>query len=347
MLFVPNINMKIEENAPLSKLTTLKAGGKARFFARIKKTEDLKEAFLFIKEKKIPFFILGGGSNILIDDKGFDGAVLKMEIRGIKRSVKNQRKDSEEFEVGAGVDWDSFVKLLCNASLWGAENLSGIPGTVGASVIQNIGAYGAEVKNIISGVEVYDHKKSKLIFLKNRQCHFGYRDSIFKKEKNKHLIVTMVKFILSKKPSPNLGYKDLKEILPEKTRDILKIRKTVISVRKKKFPDLALFGTAGSFFKNIIITKKEFTKIKSKFPEIVFYSAGGDLMKLSSASILDKILLLKGFKDGNVGLFQNQPLVLVNYGRAKASEIKSFVEKIKKKVFKKTGLKLEEEVVII
>lgn len=337
--------MKTEENVLLSKFTTLKVGGPARFFVRIKNKEDLLEAFDFISKNKLSFFILGGGSNVLAPDAGFAGAVLKIEIEGVL--VKEKEGDQILLEVGAGESWDALVEFASENNFWGIENLSGIPGTVGASAIQNIGAYGTEAKDVIGVVEVFDPKTGEVKILKNTECSFGYRDSLFKKEEHKDLVVTKVFFELSKLPKPNILYKDLKAAFPDGNPDIRDIRKTVIEIRKKKFPDLSIYGTAGSFFKNIITSNEEFAHMQKKFPEVVAFDFTPGKKKISSAWILDKVLGLKGAREGEVGLFPEQALVLVNFGNATSSEIKNFTAKIKKEVREKTGLLIEEEVVMI
>lgn len=333
----------LEENICLSRLTTLKVGGPARFLWRIEKKEDLFEAFDFIKKNNLPFFVLGGGSNILIDDSGFLGVVLKMEIKGMDLKIEK----GIFLEVGAGENWDEFVAFTVKEGFWGVENLSGIPGTVGASAIQNIGAYGAEVKNVISEVEVFDSEKLEFKILKNKECFFAYRDSIFKKSEGKKFVITKIIFNLSKEPNPSLSYKDLISVFPEGSSDILAIREAVLKIRAQKFPDLSVYGTAGSFFKNIIVDENKFKDFKAKFSDVVAFDHADDKKKISSGWILDKVLSLRGAREGDVGLFQNQSLVLVNYGKAKAEDIKKFSQKIKSLVKEKTDLEIEEEVVSV
>lgn len=337
--------MKPEENISLNNLTTFKSGGPARFLFSIQRKEELADACRFASEKGLQVFVLGGGSNVLVSDEGFSGVVIKIETKGIVFS----RKGEDAFvESEAGEDWDDLVSNTVDKKLWGLENLSAIPGTVGASAVQNIGAYGVEAKDFITEVEIFDRKNLSFKILKNADCHFGYRESIFKSEEGKNFIVTKVTFKLSLNGRPNISYKDLAGVFSGKENlSAEDIRKEVISIRSKKFPDLFLYGTAGSFFKNIIVDEEKSKALKNAFPGLVFFDMPDGRKKVSTASLLDKICGLRGFREGNVGLFPNQPLVVVNFGEAKAEEIKKFIEKIKKIVKEKTSLELEEEVVVI
>ncbi|HUD03986.1 MAG TPA: UDP-N-acetylmuramate dehydrogenase [Candidatus Paceibacterota bacterium] len=333
---------KIYEGVTLAQFSTLKVGGKSKYFCVVKSVEELRGA-LAESAPRIPVFILGGGSNILIPDEGFEGLVIKMGLKGVSYASD---EDTVVAKVAAGENWDTFVSDTVSRGLWGIENLSGIPGTVGGAPIQNIGAYGAEVSSVIESVKIFDLKTDKEKILSNKECRFSYRDSIFKKPEGKRLIVLEVTFRLSKTPNHNISYKDLAGFFAEqKTPPTLsEIRSAVLSIRSRKFPDLSLIGTAGSFFKNPIISKKHFEKLQSQFPNIPSFLAG-DSVKVPLAFILDKICGLKGYAMGNVGLFENQPLVLINKGGATSNEIKVFSKEIKKAVKNKTGIDIEEEVI--
>lgn len=336
--------MKIKEKEILKNFTTLKVGGRARYFCRVKSVKDLESAVSFAKQKKLPIFILGGGSNVLIGDDGFPGLVIKMEMKGVKFKDCCGFVEAIAF---AGENWDDFVKKSVAKKLFGAENLSGIPGTVGASPVQNIGAYGAEVKDIISWVEVYDTKNLETKIISAGDCRFGYRESIFKKAEDKRHIIIRVAFVLKKNGSLNTSYKDIEEyFLGKKIKkpSLAILRKAILEIRKSKMPDLEKCGTAGSFFKNPIILKKDFLKIKEKYPDIKFYEEGDGEVKISLAWVLDKICGLKGHREGNVGLYEKHSLVLINHGEATAKEILRFANKIAVKVKKKTGLKIKWEV---
>jgi UDP-N-acetylmuramate dehydrogenase len=362
--------MRIFKNYPLKSLNTFRTGGYARFFCIIKNIEDLKKAISFSKKHKINFFILGGGSNILISDTGFSGLVIKNEILG-----RNILKENI-ICFGAGEKLDESVSFSVKNNLFGLENLSYIPGTVGGSVVQNIGAYGAEIKNFISKVEVYDSENGKIFEMKNKDCNFSYRNSIFKIKKN--LVVLRVYFFLSKKFKPNFSYSGIIEKIKENriktailqsdlkclksgqrhfkslcSKSVLEkttamdIRNAVISIRKSKLPEVSELGSAGSFFKNPIINKKEYTKLKKKFPDIPGFPEPKGKIKISLAWVLDKICNLKNYKIKNVGLYKNQPLVLVNFGGATTTEIINLSDQIKKSIKEKTQIKVEEEVIHI
>ncbi len=339
--------MTIEENVPLKYLNTMKIGGDARYFCIAKNLDDIEDAVTFAKQMNLPIFVLGGGSNILISDNGFPGLVIKMAVRGI---------EFEEFDnhvkvkAGAGEHWDYLVEQTVKNNLWGLENLSGIPGTVGGAPVQNIGAYGAEVGPFIDSIDIFDIKEGKTRQIFHEQCRFGYRYSLFKKPEGKNYIILAVTFKLFKKGSPNISYKDLVDFFAG--RDISKlslseIRNAIIKIRGDKFPPLDKFGTAGSFFKNPFVDGDIFNLIKSNFPNIPSFPAEKGLVKLPLAWILDRVCNLKGQKMGNVCLYEKQPIVLVNIGGATSHEVEIFSDKIIHEVKEKSGIDIEREVEII
>ena len=352
----------------LASLTTLKTGGKAKYFFVAKNEKDVVDAASFARKEKLPIFVLGGGSNVLVSSDGFPGVVIKMETKDI--SYSENVGGSVLVHAEAGASWDALVAETVERSLWGLENLSGIPGTVGAAPIQNIGAYGAEAKDAIESLRAIDARTGEEKVFSKAECGFDYRDSFFKTSEGKNFIIIEVAFRLSKEPRPNISYKDLKEYFTaEKKEDdfrarslseahkrenyplfsepsVSEIRRAVLEIRSKKFPDLSKVGTAGSFFKNPVISESVFNTLKAKFPDTPFFAAKNGV-KVPLAYILDKICGLKGFKKGSVELFQNQPLVLVNICGATAEEIKDFSSYIKKVVFEKTGIQIEEEVIFV
>ncbi len=350
----------IERNVILKSVTTLKIGGKARFFCRVKTVEALRDALVFAGQNRLPFVVIGEGSNVLVSDKGFNGLVIRMEIGGVE--FESQKGGAEyRAAAGAGVRWDDLVKASVEKKLFGLENLSGIPGTVGAAPVQNIGAYGAEIKDTLHSVEALDCETFKMRTFTNAECGFGYRDSFFKTPEGKKYIITRVSFLLRANGTPNISYKDLQEKITNHQSPIINgqqkitphdVRRMVLEIRKRKFPDLKKFGTAGSFFKNPIVPAAEFALLKKKFPDLPGFShpsldkegVGGGLIKIPLAWILDKLCGVKGLRIGRVGLFENQPLVLVNHGNATAAEVRSLAEKIAGLVLKKTGIKIEWEV---
>ncbi len=333
----------IKENVLLDSFTTLGVGGPARFFVRLSSVNDIKKIESFAKEKKLPLTFIGEGSNVFIPDKGLESVVVKIETKGMEwRDIEN---DQVEVKVSAGENWDFFVKESVDRGLYGAENLSGIPGTVGAAPIQNIGAYGVEVSDIIYNLEVYDLVKKDFFIFKKEECDFDYRDSFFKKKSGRFLI-TSVTMHLSKVRDLKCNYKDLKEKVNGSLNKLTSsdIRDIILDIRFNKFPDKDILGSAGSFFKNPIISNSDFEKLKEKYPEIPFYTIDKSSVKIPLAWILDNVLNLKGVKYGKVGLFKSQPLVLVAYNKATGFEVKKFAEKIKKEVKEKTGIDIEYEV---
>lgn len=339
--------MEIQENVSLSGFNTFKIGGCARYFVVIKNLDDLKQAIDFSEKNQLPVFVLGGGSNLLISDKGCEGLVLKMEMTGIE--FVNEDSDEVSVVVGAGENWDDLVRITVEKKLHGIENLSHIPGGVGASVVQNIGAYGVEIKEVVDWVKVFDVENKKIKFLQKDECKFGYRDSIFKKPEGKNYIVLRVAINLNKEEKLNTNYKDIQNHLKEESLEKIsqkELREIIIKIRSKKFPDLEKIGTAGSFFKNPIVDKEKLSNLLEKYPEIPNYENEDGTFKVSLAYILDKILGVKGLKKGNVGVYDNQPLVLVNYNNGTASEIRELAGQITKDVKEKTGLDIHPEVVM-
>jgi len=336
--------MVISENMTLGPFTTFRIGGPARFFCRVKNLGELKFAVSFAKEKNLPIFVLGGGSNILVSDSGFKGLVIKNELEGIEE-LNNE--NNSIIIAGAGENWDNFVKYTVEKQLCGLENLSGIPGTVGATPVQNIGAYGSEVGDNIFWVEVFDIEDEKIKILQKNECEFGYRKSIFKKPLGRKFVITRVAYSLKNNGKTNVGYKDIKvymKNLGKKSLSLEEVREAVLKIRKSKMPDLSLNGTAGSFFKNPIIPKSEYESLKIKYPELPFYASGEESVKIPLAWVLDNVCGLKGFKKGEVGLYEKQPIVLVNFGKANALQVSDFAKEITLKVKEKTGIDVEWEV---
>lgn len=333
--------LKILENISLKDFTTIQVGGRTRYFVIVKTEEDLREALFFAKGRKLPVFVLGGGSNLLISDHGFSGLVIKNEIKGIKFVDKTD--DKVILEIGAGEIWDDVVFLSVTRNLFGLENMSAIPGTIGGAAVQNAGAYGIEIKDVLQSVEGLNSTNGKKFLFNNTDCQYSYRDSIFKK--NKKFIITSVKLELSKKVILRTEYAGLKNILSDK--QIIKaedIRKAILKIREDKLPDWRNLPTAGSFFVNPVINESKYLELKDKFGEIPGFPESKGKIKVPLAWILDNICKLKGYKEGNVGLYDKQPLVLVNHGGATEKEINNFSEKIKKIVLEKTGIETITEV---
>jgi len=335
--------MNMRKNVSLARHTTMRVGGPARFFIEAKTIEDVNNAVLFSRENNVPLFVLGSGSNIVVRDTGFDGVVLKMNIKGTKFFPEGD--GAVIAALGAGEGWDAFVARAVRKKLYGVENLSFIPGTVGAAPIQNIGAYGMEVEETVQWVTVFDQETLQIKKLTNAECGFSYRESVFKKDTN--LIVTEVAFLLRKNGTIRAEYKDIKKYFEE--REILNpsledVRAAVIAIRKAKLPDPRVIGTVGSFFKNPIIPLDKFLDLKHEHPDLPRYEAGDGRVKIPLGWVLDSICKLKGIRRENIGTHESQALVLVHYGGATAREIEAFAEGMRAMVQEKIGIVPEYEI---
>ncbi len=363
------MNMKIQQHIPLNTHTTFRIGGRANYFVEITTIQELKEAVDFAHKNNLTIFVLGGGSNVLISDKGFPGLVIKIELKGIEvkeEERKNNKEEKTEVISAAGEVWDDFVKYTVEKGLFGLENLSLIPGSVGAAPVQNIGAYGSEVKETISWVEAFDTETQKIKTFSNQECEFKYRDSVFKKPEYKKYIITRVAFSLNTAGKLNTEYRDVKNYIvehaiPVSELSLQKVRDIVVDIRTKKLPDVKEVGTAGSFFKNPIIPKSHYEELQKQYPNIPGYPAevtpsrferesrplGPEGVKVPAAWMLDNLCGFKGFRDGEVGVYKNQALVLVNFGSATFEQVNSLADKMIECVKEKTNIVLEKEVQII
>lgn len=338
--------MKIEENISLRPYNTFGIDAKARFFCTFENEGDLK-SFLsddaYQKEKKL---ILGGGSNLLFTTD-FDGLVMKNDIMGIEKLKEDE--DHIQVRVGAGENWHEFV-LHCIENGWGGvENLSLIPGTMGAAPMQNIGAYGVEIKEVFESLEAIQISNGEGKTFFNKDCRFGYRESIFKKQAKGQYIITRVTLKLFKNPKFNTSYGAITETLQNmgvKNLSIKAISDAVIQIRQSKLPDPAEIGNAGSFFKNPTVDYIDFEGLRVHFPKIPGYELPGKNFKIPAAWLIEQCGW-KGKTIGNIGVHKNQALVLVNYGHGKGHDIKNLALEIKKSVALKFGIEIEPEVNII
>jgi UDP-N-acetylmuramate dehydrogenase len=337
--------MQIIKDYDLTKLNTFGISIKAKFFVELKNESDLTElsnSFEFKNNKKL---FLGGGSNVLFT-KDFNGIVILNRLKGIE--IVKEDEQSVVIKCMGGEIWHDLVIFAVEKGYWGIENLSFIPGTVGAGPVQNIGAYGVEIKDVLESVEAYDIEKGEKKVFKKDECDFAYRSSIFKTSmKDKYFIIS-VTLKLSKIPKLNTSYKVLKEYL-ENNKIIVQTSKdisnAVTAIRESKLPDPKEIGNAGSFFKNIYIDQEKFEELLKEHADIPFFEEAG-IRKIPSAWLIEKCGW-KGKKVGNVGVHEKQALVLVNYGGAKGQEIKDLSEQIMASVLSKFGLILEREVNLI
>jgi UDP-N-acetylmuramate dehydrogenase len=321
-------------------LRTLFADGSTGHHCRERSDEAIR-----IKEK---WLALGGGNNILFT-ADYEGTLIKSANREIV--VINESSETLNVRAGAGVDWDDFVDWCIARGAWGVENLSGIPGTVGAAPIQNIGAYGAEVKDVIRSVECFDTTTGKLVKIAAGHCGFGYRDSVFKSELRGRVIVTAVDFELSNEPRPNLHYAALAEKVSGRTTGgqitLETISRAVKEIRNSKLPDPRKTGNAGSFFKNPVVTTTHAKKLAEEHSGMPVYPAPQPGMSKLSAGWLIEQSGWKGRTEGQVGIHSGQALIVVNLGGATGKEIMAFAKKVQDDVNKKFGVQLIPEVNII
>ncbi len=327
--------MQVEEQVPLGPLTTFCIGGPARYFVRVKNVEELKQSLDFSKSRNLEILLLGGGSNVLISDAGFDGLVIKIELSGVK-------KEGELLIAGAGENWDALVERAVSNGLWGIENLSGIPGTVGAAPIQNIGAYGSEIKDTLAWVEAFDTRSGAVTRINNTDCGFGYRTSRFKKELGRFIILRAA-FALKKNGAPNVSYKDLADC---GKLNIAQVRAKVLAIRAWKFPDLKKEGTAGSFFLNPMVSTQKAAELAEKYPGLPNFPAQQG-QKVSLAWLLDNVLHIKGMSVGGARLYEKQPLVIAASRNTSASDVAGLAQKVAWLVRDKFKITIEPEVKII
>lgn len=328
---------------PLVNLNTFGISVNAQKFCKVDSVKQLVDAIKSVPTGT-PLLVLGGGSNILFT-KDFEGVVIQPAIQGIEEIFSDN--ESVLLSVGAGVEWDYLVERTVEMGLGGLENLSLIPGTVGASPIQNIGAYGAEAKDCIDRVITLDINSTHMNEFTNGECMFGYRDSIFKQDLKGKVVVTNVWFKLSKKPVLRTHYGNLEEELDRLGSKSLKsVRQAVINIRSSKLPDPKLLGNAGSFFKNPVVSIEKVKGIQEIYGNVPIYPVSDNFVKLPAGWLIEKAGW-KGKRIGNVGVHQHQALVLVNYGGAKGSEVLELAKQIQDSVKERFSVDLETEVNII
>ena len=337
--------LQIEQNYSLKNFNTFGVEASARYFVEINHDDDLVELFMDPQWKQIPLLVLGGGSNMLLLNN-FDGLVIHMNIRGFEHRINH---DEVFVEAGGGEVWNDLVNFCVDRNYAGLENLSLIPGSVGASPIQNIGAYGVELQDVFHSCKAFEIATGKFKTFEKADCGFGYRESVFKGELKGQYIITSVKFHLSLISNVNLRYGAIEQELANRgiTEPTIKDVSQVVShIRVSKLPDPSTIGNAGSFFKNPVIGRSEFMPIQTKFPEIVNYPAGDGFVKLAAGWLIEQCGW-KGKVVGNTGTWKNQALVLVNHGGATGDEIYNFSSQIIDSVYTKFGVTLQREVNII
>lgn len=343
-----NIN-NLKKKVPLAEKTTFKVGGAAEYYCEVDNEEALVKAVSFAKKQKLPIFILGGGSNVLLSDKGIKGLVIKFTGRGIR--IVKESDSSVILEVQAGEVWDDLVKYTVKKKLQGVECLSGIPGTVGAAPVQNIGAYGQEMKDVFRKLTAFDRKRDKVVVFFRDDCQFGYRDSIFKKNKHKGRYIIMSVFIvLNKGKKANITYNNLINYLKRKkitNPSIADARTAVLVLRKLKLEDPNNRYNAGSFFKNPIVDTKTFKLLKVRNSNMPFFELKNGKYKLFAGWLIERAGW-KGKKYGNASVSKKNALVIVNpEGKASSEEINQLSNKIIEDIKMKYGVELQPEVQVV
>jgi UDP-N-acetylmuramate dehydrogenase len=336
--------LQIHQNVSLKNFNTFGIDAQAKYFVEIAHEDELTELFLDPQWKATERLVLGGGSNLLLT-KDFDGLVIRMNIRGIEHRINH---DEVFVEAGAGEVWNEFVNYCVDWAFAGVENLSLIPGSVGASPIQNIGAYGVELKEVFDTCRAFEIATGTFKIFSKADCRFGYRESLFKQQKGEYIIVS-VKFILSLKPNINTRYGAIEQELVNRgisNPTIKDVSQVVSHIRVSKLPDPSTIGNAGSFFKNPVIPITQFEPIQNKYPDMVNFPAGDGFVKLAAGWLIEQCGW-KGKVVGNTGTWKNQALVLVNHGGATGQEVYTLSSQIIDSVYSKFGVMLEREVNIM
>ena len=334
--------LNFQKDVSLLPYNTFGIDVKSKKFVSVRSTDELKAVLNQNQEKRL--LVLGGGSNLLLT-KDFEGLTLRIENRGIEIVQEEQR--SAKVKVAAGENWHDFVLWCLENDLGGVENLALIPGNVGAAPIQNIGAYGVELREVFESCEAISIETGEVKIFKKDECDFGYRNSIFKNILKGKYIIFSVQFNLNKPPHAlNISYKGLSEKLEGKIINIQSIAQAVIEIRTSKLPDPKKIGNCGSFFKNPVITSIKFNDLKQQYPDIPHYPDQEGKIKIPAAWLIDT-LGYKGYRNHDAGVHPNQALVLVNHGNATGAEIKKLAQQIRNKVKEKFAINLEFEVNIL
>jgi UDP-N-acetylmuramate dehydrogenase len=347
--------MMIREKVPLAPLTTLGVGGPARYFAEARTESDVREAVEYAQSRVVPLFVLGGGSNLLVSDNGFDGLVLKIALPGIDRV--GGEGDNVDFSVAAGDEWDGFVARAVEENCAGIECLSGIPGSVGATPVQNVGAYGQEVSETIREVTVLDRQSLHLKTFSNAECGFGYRTSIFNTTERDRYIILRVSYSLRRGGKPAIRYADLQKAFAgvSASPTLSDVRTAVREIRRRKamliVPGDDDARSAGSFFKNPIVPQDQFEELEANLRArglvLPSYPSTEGFRKLPAAWLVEHAGFAKGYTRGAAGISRRHTLAIVNRGGATAAEIVALKDEIQSRVFSEFGIRLQPEPVFL
>lgn len=334
--------MNIYKNYSLKNHNTFKMDVSCDRFVEIEAETDIP-AMVMKGLFREPFYILGGGSNTLFTQH-YRGTIIHPIFKGIQ--VMEETDDHVLLAVSAGEEWSSLIDYCIEHQYYGLENLAGIPGNVGSSPVQNIGAYGVEVKDCIERVDAYYTLYGNAFSLTNEQCQFGYRNSIFKNEYKNHCLISRVWFRLSKKEHYNLSYKALADAIGNETPTLKNLVNTIINIRNSKLPDIRVIGCAGSFFKNPVVSKEKHQQLLAQHPDLVSYPVDEESVKLAAGQLIEKAGW-KGKRIGDAGVYDKQALVVVNYGNASPKEITQTYENVISDVKNIFDIELSPEVNIL
>jgi UDP-N-acetylmuramate dehydrogenase len=336
--------VQLEHDVELAALTTLELGGRARHFVRALSEQDVVEALAFASERGLRVWVLGGGSNVVVPDAGLDGLVLSIGLRGIETDTASAR-----VEAAAGEPWDALVETMVERGFAGIECLSGIPGLVGATPIQNVGAYGQEVSETITSVRAYDREARRFVELGPAECAFSYRDSLFKSRQPGRHVVTAVSFALRAGGIPSLRYPELRQRFADGVPSLAEVRSTVLAIRRAKSM-LVEAGdenrrSCGSFFLNPIVPAAVAAAAGERFSglEMPRYPQPDGRVKLSAAWLIEHSGLPKGLRSGNVGISSRHALALVCHAGATTRELMAFAEQLRARVQEQSGISLSPE----
>jgi len=348
---------EVQTNVLLKPYTTFKIGGPAKYFVKARTYDEVRAALSWHKAQRCGLFVLGGGSNILISDRGFDGLVMHIAMDGI--SVEREDAETVTLSIAAGERWDNVVGFAVEHGWWGIENLSHIPGQAGAALVQNIGAYGQQVSDALRSAEVVDTQTHEALSLSPADCEFGYRKSIFNSTRKNQFVIIGLTLQLKKRGRRNLAYPDVKAYFESHgigRPSLPAIRHAIIEIRDRKFPfpREERGGNAGSFFKNLVLSAGEYralaTRIQGDFGPADFKRLAGvrrggahaERIRIPTAFLID-ICGLKGWQEGEAKVNDSQPLVLLNMGGATSADVLRLAKHIRRTIYRRTGVEISLE----
>lgn len=335
-------SMKIQENISLKDFSTMRLGGLANYLTEVNSEEDLLAVIQFARQKNTPIKVLGGGSNVIFTDDGFSGIVIINQIKGFEIE-----SDGDDYivEIGSGEIWDDCVAKTVELGLTGIEALSLIPGTAGGTPVQNVGAYGQEIKDTLVNVRAYDLQTNTWVTIDNSDCEFAYRKSIFNSSQRNRYIITKIRLKLSKSYPRKPFYKSVQEYFDEHGIDTptpTGLRNAVIAIRSAKLPDPKILANSGSFFHNPVIARQQFDSLAANYPDIPHYSQAENV-KIPAAWLIEQVGLKNHRDPSGLATYDKQPLVIVNYSAQSENDLVNFKKMIIDKVFEKFKIKLEQE----